>query len=188
MIEGNLQMIFEKLKEQYEEFKARKEIISIREKYKYIELTDDYDMSKYTAQFNGTIYQLAPKTINAFRGIQSNFKADNTPEAQLMLNAFDDEINTTTTCDIIVFRHHGFDMTNRHIYSTSMSWDFIFNDLADKHYKDIHCLIIPKGSVIIPTASIISYDKTGTDSEKEIIVNSRYITRIGKHLWKYQPK
>lgn len=190
--------------DQIREMISEKQIEIIRAEYKYAELDgDERQMREVTEPYYDEIAALSEEELRALRSVQSSFRCIDDPYSDIIHQIYE-SLRTVTTRDIVLYRCHGLDMPNRIIYSTSMKWSVPY-EYSGSRYINMNCIYVPKGSVIIPTAAVaaadakrrhnriaiddrICRDAYDADTEREIILDSTYVNKLGPHLWGVIPR
>lgn len=176
------------------EFIAKRQVKRIISKYRdiIIDTGSKDDMYHYTSVFDDEISQLSQDALGALNSITgSAFYDDDPPESskykdkQEFLNVFK-HMKTRTEKTILAFRGGYLKQDPDVLYPTSMS-----PDEALKHtsagYKELNCILIEKGTVIVPTASVCRARNDGIDSEYELVILSNNLHKEASHLWIYLP-
>lgn len=199
--------MFELVRKLVGELVSMGQIKIIRAKYKYAELNSENQMREVTEPYYDEIAALSEEKLMALTGVQGSPREKDDPYSDIIHQVYK-SLKTVTTRDIILYRgdskSNGFDRPNRIIYSTSMELTEAFY-FAHKKYLHMSCIYVPRGSVIISSAAVLagnkkrSYEKDTIDDkirqdaysgdlEREIILDSTYVNKLGPHLWGVIPK
>lgn len=172
------------------EILSRFKIKLLMERYKTISLAknDIEPYRNYVRPFKEEISQLDNDVISLLFQITSSGiydkNDDDHKEARDAYITLFDTLNSRTPRDLFVFRDGTFDEPDRTLYSSTIDLSIAL-ELSNNRYKDINCLLIKKGSVVILSASFISEN---SDKEKEIIIDNRCVYKVSDHLWYTEPR